>query len=195
LAGLLLGLLYTTLDVPFVPVGEFCLYLWAGVGAVFVAVCLFCAIFSNRLRPAVLSWSIILTAGILAIGWQALVSVGDELKIQIQFRSHKARYESILAELRRQPARERGHHLVDGIHCEVEPSPTLRVAFVLPGGILDNWNGFVYDPTGEVLGIKALKKDFSNWNDDRFRKIRMLFGGELCYCRHIEGDWYLCGFT
>jgi hypothetical protein len=62
--------------------------------------------------------------------------------------------------------------------CEVDQGPPVRVAFVW-GGILDNWQGIVYDPTGVVLTEKG----------------HLLFGGDLIHARHLWKDWYYCAFT
>jgi hypothetical protein len=70
----------------------------------------------------------------------------------------------------------------------VDDGPTLRVAFVWDG-LIDNWYGAIYDPSGEVMKANTRKSSGSS------SRVRQLFGGELIRARHLGGDWYFCGFT
>ena len=63
--------------------------------------------------------------------------------------------------------------------CHIEPGPPLRVVFVQPAGVLDNWVGIVYDPTGIVINARQFKDDWSNWNDPALKEVRQMFGGDL----------------
>jgi hypothetical protein len=80
-------------------------------------------------------------------------------------------------------------------NCHIEPRLPLRVAFVEPGGILDNWIGIVYDPTGVVLKSRQFKEDWSNWNAPALGEIKRLFGGDLRWAEPLGGPWYRCTFT
>ncbi|MFT5467646.1 MAG: hypothetical protein ACI8UO_002752 [Verrucomicrobiales bacterium] len=64
---------------------------------------------------------------------------------------------------------------------EVEAGPPRRVAFSW-GGIIDNWIGVVYDPSGQVLNVDQAE-------------VRSLFGGDLQAAYHLWGPWYYCVFT
>ena len=75
--------------------------------------------------------------------------------------------------------------------CYVDPGPPIRVAFVWDG-IIDNWYGPVYDPSGKVLEANKFK---SNWDDPSLADIKKLFGGDMVGCRHLTGPWYFCSFT
>lgn len=75
--------------------------------------------------------------------------------------------------------------------CYVDAGPPIRVAFVWDG-IIDNWYGPVYDPSGKVLEANKLK---SNWEDPSLADIKKLFGGDMVGCRHLTGPWYFCSFT
>jgi len=102
-------------------------------------------------------------------------------------------YQNVVAEverLRRYP----GTQAYEGHDCIVDPGPPLRVAFVW-GGIIDNWVGIVYDPTGEVLKANEFRADWSNWDDPRLAPVKGLFGGDLRSTRHLFGPWYYCTFT
>ena len=73
-----------------------------------------------------------------------------------------------------------------GLRTEVDPGPPVRLAFSWGGGILDNWYGIVFDPTGNVLKV----------NDaTQARQVSMLFGGRMTYAEHVWGPWYFCSFT
>ena len=79
--------------------------------------------------------------------------------------------------------------------CHIEPGPPLRVVFVQPGGVLDNWVGIVYDPTGIVINARQFKDDWSNWNDPALKEVRQMFGGDLRWVEPLGGPWYRCTFT
>lgn len=86
-----------------------------------------------------------------------------------------------------------GFHDHEGTDFLVDSGPPVRIAFKLPGGLLDNWSSVIYDPTGEVTraagfdpGLGAFKAPDS---------ITRLFGGDLLFCRPMRGDFYRCQFT
>ena len=67
----------------------------------------------------------------------------------------------------------------------IEDGPPVRYAFYWQRGVLDNWVGVVYDPSGELL--KAVEQ--------KDGEMAVLFGGTLYRCEHMRGHWYLCWFT
>ncbi len=69
---------------------------------------------------------------------------------------------------------------------DVEVGPPLRGAFPQPGGILDNWQGIVSDPSGSVPRASEFKSEFSNWNDPALQSVKKLFGGDLFHCKHLK---------
>ncbi len=79
-----------------------------------------------------------------------------------------------------------------GIQAIVEPRPPVRIAFMTNPGILDNWSGIVFDPTGAVMQADG-------WDaTGKFRapaSITKLFDGDLVSCSHLWGDYYRCSFT
>ena len=78
-----------------------------------------------------------------------------------------------------------------GVTYSVDLGPPVRVAFN-PEGMLDNWSGIIFDPTGEVM--KADGFDASG-NFRAPEKVTKLFGGDLVSCRHLLDDYYACSFT
>lgn len=79
----------------------------------------------------------------------------------------------------------------NGIEYEIDSGPPVRFAFE-PDGILDNWSGIVYDPSGDVM----LADGFDN--KGKFRapdRVTKLFGGDLVSCSHFFGHYYRCVFT
>ena len=60
----------------------------------------------------------------------------------------------------------------------IDKGPPIRIGFVWDG-ILDNWHGIVYEPTGIVLTKRGER----------------LFGGDLIYAKRLYEDWYYCAFT
>lgn len=79
--------------------------------------------------------------------------------------------------------------------CIIDPGPPLRIAFVRPGGILDNFSAVVYDPTGLVMEATKLEVNGSSWDAPELAHVKKLFGGDLCYVRPLGGHWYSCAFT
>lgn len=77
---------------------------------------------------------------------------------------------------------------------EVEPGPPLRAVFP-QWGIMDNWWGIIYDPSGFVEEANKFKSDWSNWDDPELQKVKKLFGGDMVKCDKLEEGWYLCSFT
>ncbi len=81
---------------------------------------------------------------------------------------------------------------IDGVRVVVQPGEPRRVAFPLPGGLLDNWRGVVHDPSGEAMRVNALEKWSDQWRDD---PVTGWFGGDMVECRHLRDHFYLCSFT
>jgi hypothetical protein len=104
-----------------------------------------------------------------------------------------SRHEAAVREIEAAP--ERRAEFEKEFYCHIEPGPPLRVAFVQPGSLLDNWTGIVYDPTGEVLKANEIKRDGSNLSEPGFRQVRELFGGDLIWAEPLGAHWYRCGFT
>ncbi len=69
------------------------------------------------------------------------------------------------------------------VFFEIEkfPNNETRVAFPNGAGVIDNWCGVVWDPTGLVGTINEKSKGF--------------FGGDLIKVRHIKEFWYVACFT
>jgi hypothetical protein len=81
-----------------------------------------------------------------------------------------------------------------GIDYAVDSGPPLRVAFLQPGGILDNWEGVVYDPTGRVATATGWRHGTPGQYTAEPDVLRV-FGGDLVLCRWIEAHYYRCWFT
>lgn len=80
----------------------------------------------------------------------------------------------------------------DGVTYSVDRGPPLRIAFN-PEGILDNWSGIIYDPTGEVMLADGIDPQSGKFvAPDRITK---LFNGDLVKCRKLWGHYYWCSFT
>jgi hypothetical protein len=79
----------------------------------------------------------------------------------------------------------------NGIEYEIDSGPPVRFAFE-PDGILDNWFGIVYDPSGDVMLADGFDSKGKFRAPDRVTK---LFGGDLVSCSHFFGHYYRCSFT
>lgn len=78
----------------------------------------------------------------------------------------------------------------DGVVADC--GPPLRLAFRFGGGLLDNWRGIVYDPSGAV----ALIPDASGVTIQALpHPLRALFGGDIVSCNAVGENLYACRFT
>ena len=74
-------------------------------------------------------------------------------------------------------------------HTETGP-PKLH-AFYWQRGIIDNWSGVVYDPTGRIERIN----DSNGWDEVQDHELAGLFGGLYYRCQNVGDGWYICWFT
>lgn len=81
----------------------------------------------------------------------------------------------------------------DGITFMIDEGRPLRVAFLMPGGFLDNWSGVIYDPTGDVMLADGW--DVQTGVFFAPERVTKLFYGDLVSCRHLSGRFYQCSFT
>lgn len=100
-------------------------------------------------------------------------------------------YETIVAKVDAKP--EASWYEEDGgVTYSVDLGPPIRIAFN-PAGMLDNWSGIIYDPTGDVMladGFDPVTGKFAAPD-----KVAKLFEGDLVDCRHLWGSYYHCSFT
>lgn len=116
---------------------------------------------------------------------------GDAAIFRLRWTYLRPRYEGLVPILEREAAAESGEQR--GVRYVVDLGPPLRIAFPQPGGIIDNWEAVIYDPSGAVgqaRGWAGAAGEFS-----APPAVRELFGGDLLACRHIEGPYYRCWFT
>lgn len=147
---------------------------------------------TGRQRERVLAVGIVpaLLAVTLAVGLPLLITgrfVGSFTRLAVNY----AHYEDIIDKARKA---DRSQWYADdgGVTYSTDLGPPVRVAFN-PAGMLDNWTGIIYDPTGEVMlarGFDAKSGIF--YAPDRVTK---LFEGDLVDCRHLWGHYYDCSFT
>lgn len=130
----------------------------------------------------------------LALAWPAL-GAGSYLGTSSRLIINRGHYEAIIAKAKmgqRSPSNTTAFEEDAGVEYIVDDGPPVRVAFN-PAGLLDNWDGIIFDPTGDVTlanGFDPVTGKFAA--PDRVTK---LFGGDLVACRHLWGDYYDCSFT
>lgn len=66
-------------------------------------------------------------------------------------------------------------------------SSALPVAFV-DGGLLDNWSGFVFDPTGQLATAPRQYQKM-------LLPMRTWFGGDMTSALPLGNGWFYCWFT
>jgi hypothetical protein len=128
------------------------------------------ALAKARTRPNAYSALVILGA------WAAwLFLPTDIMGVHAKFWLERASYEAAVAQIAvgREPTCVRANV------CRHEAGSSMPLAFPWEG-IIDNWVGVVYDPTGTVIDAA---------------RYRGIFGGDLVGCSHISGPYFLCSFT
>jgi hypothetical protein len=158
------------------------LALWLG------ALWLACSIAARGFRERAWTPVILLLAALVAVGTVQGLG-GRKIGILARFHAQKTRYRAIVRAI------EAGQVPPSGSRYIVEKGPPVRVAFPWPGGILDNWCGVVYDPSGYVRKANRFKPDLPNFNDPALQDVQGWFGGTLWSCEPLGGDWYFCCFT
>ena len=141
----------------------------------------------------------ILLSALLAIGG---ISYGTDLVkdlgLRLRFHRLKPAYSEIVEKISSGKMTGKGTHL--GIRYESETDPVPRVSFSW-GGMIDNWYGIIYDPSGKIMRINESDPRFPDQNPDTTNedkelwKIRMIFGGVLYKAERLSDHWYLCWFT
>lgn len=165
--------------------GVWILYAIAGAGLFLTLV------WDGRRRVLSAVALVVLGAGVV-LAQPTLAQAGDDFWFERRFDELEPKYRVLAERL------SAGTHLsardTADLRVVLDAGPPLRVAFPQPGGIIDNWEGIVYDPTGAVGAA-------TGWRDGvpgRYSapvEVRALFGGDLVACRHVRASFYRCWFT
>ncbi|AMV38864.1 hypothetical protein [Planctomyces sp. SH-PL62] len=181
---------------PFIPLDWIARGLWMLAGVGLLAWCVRLARARQGRRSALAAGGlVVLTLALSPTLWPYLASVGGWAKIRMDFARNRSRYEKVVARLAGRPNPMPGRSEADGVSYIVGPGPPLRVAFPLPGGILDNWTAVVYDPSEEVHRMGRVGPDLSHWDDPDLLELRMWFGGTMRHARRLGGGFFYCIFT
>ena len=136
----------------------------------------------------------VMTLVTILLAWPALVG-GNFSGTWTRLMVNRTQYETIIAKARRgerSPIRNSAFEEDGGVEYIVDPGPPVRVAFN-PAGLLDNWSGIIFDPSGVVMradGFDPRTGEFAAPDE-----VTKLFGGDLVTCRWLWGDYYDCSFT
>ncbi len=95
----------------------------------------------------------------------------------------------LMAEVQRiHAAAAAGRQPQDGeVRAEYSASPTSPPVAFIDGGLLDNWSGYIYDPTAtldNIANLRPVPAPASDW-----------FGGRMTSVRRLGGGWFYCSFT
>ena len=176
----------------------FALGVWALYAAVGIGLWLI-ALWRARTppRPAAaigLGLTLPLGALILWLLLPQLTRAGDAFLFTRRFTSLRTQYATLVAEVQSGATSPLTWGEENGIRFQVDSGPPIRVAFLQPGGILDNWEGVVYDPTGRVATATGWRAGVAG-NYTAAPDVLNVFGGALVACEPIEGAYYRCWFT
>lgn len=126
----------------------------------------------------------------IGLSWPTL-ALGNYIGTMSRLMLNQGHYEAIIAKVRANP-KPAWYQDDDGVTYSVHLGPPIRIAFN-PAGMLDNWSGIIYDPTGDVMladGFDPKTGEFAAPD-----KVTKLFNGDLVRCRRLWGDYYDCSFT
>lgn len=182
LALLVNSLRFELADAFFILAPLFSLALWAGFARV-LAYVVVRGVRHGAARSSALSLGVLIVVGVV------FGLYGARIGTLTKFYALRPRYEAVVTAIKA------GQRPATRVHYQVDERPPLRVAFPWPGGILDNWCGVVYDPSGLVKKARLFKPDLSNLGAPDLQDVRRLFGGDLRSCELLGGDWYFCCFT
>ncbi|WP_165249123.1 hypothetical protein [Paludisphaera soli] len=181
---------------PFLPLDWVARGLWTLAGVVLLGWCLWHNWTPEGRRSAVAAGGFVVLVLIVSpILWPHLAASGNWAQVRLDFARNRSNYERIVAQLMKRPDPTSGRSKIDGVSYEVEPGPPLRIAFPLPGGILDNWTAIAYDPSEEVLRMGPVGRKPSRWDDPDLEEVRLWFGGELRRAWRLGGGFFYCIFT
>ena len=147
----------------------------------------------KRNRSAAIVLCALLAIGGISYGTDLIKDLG----LRLRFQRLKPTYSEIIEKLSSGKIPGEGNYL--GTRYESETDPDLKVSFSW-GGIVDNWYGIIYDPSGKIMQINK-SEPFKGRDPGspkvakELEKIRMVFGGALYKAEKLGDHWYLCWFT
>ena len=167
---------------------------WFGAVAV-VAVLVY---LGRRQRlPRQTTWSVAGFAALvplIASVHQPLAVAGDNAQFRRRFERLAPSYATIVRQLESGAVPVRDGTSAD-IRFLADSGPPVRVAFPQTNGILDNWEGVIYDPSGAVLSAGQFGSAGSTPAFSAPPEVRRLFGGDLVACERVRDAYYRCWFT
>ena len=165
-------------------------------GAVAVTVLLLYLVRRQRL-PRRATWSVAGFAALvplMSVVHQPLAVAGDNAQFRNRFERLAPSYAAIVRRLESDPIPVRDGTTA-GIRFLVDSGPPVRVAFPQTDGILDNWEGVIYDPSGAVLSAGEWGSAGGTPAFSAPPEVRRLFGGDLVACEPLRDRYYRCWFT
>lgn len=170
--------------------------IWLVVGVVLLVASAALTASRARRREAAPAFLLLAVAGAgVWLGGSRLEWYGTHWLMRTRFEHRLPGYRLAVATLQKQPQSAGWHHDGRAGDFVVDSGPPLRVAFPWPGGMLDNWQGIVYDPSGVVLQAGQFRSDWSNFEDPALQRVKRMFGGDMHHCEAMGGPWYFCQFT
>lgn len=130
----------------------------------------------------------------LALAWPSL-SAGGFVGTWARLMMNKRHYEAIIAKAEKRHRSSGTTSSLEedgGTEYIVDTGPPVRVAFN-PQGMLDNWSGIIFDPTGEVMLAKGFDPITGRFAAPE--RVTKLFDGDLVRCRKLWANFYDCSFT
>lgn len=117
-------------------------------------------------------------------GWRRLAHAGDAVEFRLRFHRLEPQYAALVPELLSDAAAQPGYQTRRGVTFVADASPPKRLAFVQPGGIIDNWEGIIYDPSGIVGAAQGWRYDRGQQEFTAPPAVRGLFGGDIVACKY-----------
>lgn len=166
--------------------------IFALAGVVAMASIVACSVSGRHFLSGIVVMGFPLVGGALWFMSPTLQDFGTTQIRSYRFNRDLPKYEEIIRDL---DVESESFVMKDEISFRIDNGPPLRIAFVQPGGLLDNWEGVVFDPTGEVLKAQGWVENSGRQAFSAPDHIVRLFGGDIVSCKPIQGHYYRCWFT
>ena len=121
------------------------------------------------------------------IGLIGYYTVGFDLGRHVLFQIRRPHYEALL-----QHAKQTGSLPKGSGHVDL--SSPAKFAFYWQRGVVDNWAGVVFDPTGDIARIN-IATNFDELYNPAVSDLVGIFGGTYYHWQDMGDGWYICWFT
>lgn len=125
-----------------------------------------------------------IVALLLLVAIPSLLFFGMSIAVRVRFALIKPQ---LMAEVQQLHGIIKSGGKVSQFRVEVSASQLTPPVAFSDGGIIDNWMGFVYDPTGQIDKVKN--------SEPIPPPVKRWFGGDMMWVMPLGDGWFYCGFS